>query len=382
MAAVPLAFVTACTATGTASDASPVAATVVRQSQAELEVLPRSDATGVRPDQAVSVVSVNGRLSDVVVRPTSGPPLAGRFSPDRTTWTATAGLLPLGTSYVVQAQAVDAAGYGKVVRSTFTTVTPKATLRTVITPGNGSRVGVGMPIRVQFTAPVADRQAVEERLSVTTSVPVEGDWRWTGAKEAIWRPRELWPAGTDVVVRLALAGTDAGAGVWGDRDRVLRFSVADAMVSTVDIAKHTMTVRRNGAVLKVLPITTGKEGFETRNGVKVIMSKERTRVMDSATIDIPAGSPDSYRLEVEYAMRLTYSGEFIHAAPWSVRQQGRANVSHGCTGMSLANAAWLYSVSRPGDVVRYVGGQRSLESWNGYTAWNVPWERWLTDTDA
>ena len=44
-------------------------------------------------------------------------------------------------------------------------------------------------------------------------------------------------------------------------------------------------------------------------------------------------------------MRLTYSGEFLHAAPWSVGSQGYANVSHGCTGMSTANAQWLYDLA-------------------------------------
>ena len=45
-------------------------------------------------------------------------------------------------------------------------------------------------------------------------------------------------------------------------------------------------------------------------------------------------------------MRVTYSGEFIHAAPWSVGSQGVANVSHGCTGLSTADAAWLYAKIR------------------------------------
>ena len=58
-------------------------------------------------------------------------------------------------------------------------------------------------------------------------------------------------------------------------------------------------------------------------------------------------------------MRVTYSGEFIHAAPWSVGSQGYANVSHGCTGMSTANADWLYHMTVRGDVVEYVGTDRA-----------------------
>ena len=148
------------------------------------------------------------------------------------------------------------------------------------------------------------------------------------------------------------------------------------MVSTVDVTAHKMTVTRNGKVLRVIPITTGKADFLTRGGIKVIMNKERYRVMDSTTVDIPADSPDAYRLKVEYALRLTYSGEFVHAAPWSVAHQGHENVSHGCTGMSMANAAWFYSLSHVGDVVKYVHSTRSLEMGNGYTDWNYSWSSW------
>jgi lipoprotein-anchoring transpeptidase ErfK/SrfK len=77
----------------------------------------------------------------------------------------------------------------------------------------------------------------------------------------------------------------------------------------------------------------------------VIMMKERTRLMDASTGGTDRSDPEYYRLTVEYAMRLTWTGEFLHAAPWSVGSQGRANVSHGCTGMSTSNAAWLYANS-------------------------------------
>jgi lipoprotein-anchoring transpeptidase ErfK/SrfK len=222
-----------------------------------------------------------------------------------------------------------------------------------------------------------DRAEVERRLSVRSTPSVDGSWAWVGERELHWRPREYWPAGTDVTVSVDLDGADLGDGVWGAESRDVAFSVGDARVHTVDIAAHTMTVTQNGAVLRTIPVTTGVDAkWPTRNGAKVIMSTERSRVMDSDTVDIPEDSPDGYRLEVDYAMRLTGSGEFIHAAPWSVASQGKENVSHGCTGMSDANAAWLYSITRPGDVVLYVNGTRRLEPGNGWTDWNVDWADW------
>ena len=98
--------------------------------------------------------------------------------------------------------------------------------------------------------------------------------------------------------------------------------------------------------------------------------------MDAATLDVDEGDPDYYRLDVEYAMRLTWSGEYVHAAPWSASSQGEENVSHGCTGMSMRDAGWFFNASKPGDVINYVNGPRQPEDWNGYTDWNLSWSEW------
>jgi lipoprotein-anchoring transpeptidase ErfK/SrfK len=93
--------------------------------------------------------------------------------------------------------------------------------------------------------------------------------------------------------------------------------------------------------------------------------------MNSETVGIDPNGPDGYALKgVEYAMRVTYSGEFVHAAPWSVAYQGNSNVSHGCTGMSTENAGWLYNMSRRGDVVEYTGTDKQMTLTNGYGDWN------------
>ena len=374
---------TACSSPGPARglgaanpSAAPAGSTAPPSSLASVAISPAARST-VRPDAAVQVKATLGMLTSVVVRAKSGgEPLAGTLSADGMSWTAAPGLLRLSTSYVVDAKAVDSRGVSRTVTSSFATLKPKAVLRTVVTPGGGSLVGAGMPIMVSFTSAVTDRAAVEARLRVTMSQPVDGAWHWFSSKVVHFRPKSFWPAGEKVTVELNLTGVDAGGGVWGDRDRTFAFEIGDALVSTVDVTNHTMTVTRNGKVLRVIPITTGKAGFLTRGGTKVIMTKERFRVMDSTTVDIPVDSPDAYRLKVEYALRLTYSGEFVHAAPWSVAHQGKENVSHGCTGMSLANAAWFYSMSRVGDVVKYIHSQRSLELGNGYTDWNISWSAW------
>jgi lipoprotein-anchoring transpeptidase ErfK/SrfK len=203
------------------------------------------------------------------------------------------------------------------------------------------------------------------------------------ATEVHWRPKDYWPSGTTVKVNAAMGRVELSDGTWGRRTVTSRFTIGARQISTVDIAKHKMTVTRNGKVIKVVPVTTGmtnsKPTFPTRAGIKVIMSREPTVTMDAATTGTDPQDPNYYNLKVKWALRLTYSGEFLHAAPWSVSQQGRANVSHGCTGMSDANAKWMYDHSQIGDVVVYKNSKRPLEWGNGYTAWNKSFGDWSAD---
>ena len=212
-----------------------------------------------------------------------------------------------------------------------------------------------------------------------TSTPVLGAWSWVNDREVEYRPQELWPGNTQVQLAMNLQGVQSKPGVFGSADTIQEFSFRPALVSVVDAATYTMDVFKDGELIKTIPITTGKSGFETRSGTKVILSKERSRVMDAATGGTDTSDPEYYRVTAEYAMRLNYTGEFVHAAPWSVGSQGRANVSHGCVGMSTANAEWWWSQNNIGDVVIVENTPRTqAHDNNGITVWNDTWENWLS----
>ena len=330
-------------------------------------------------DHEVELTAENGTFEQVKV--TFGKrdrKLRGTLSGDKTTWTSKQRLEP-GVRYRVRSVAVDAAGLE--TRSTETFRADPLTLDQQtfpsIAPLNGEVVGVGMPVIVSFDVPVTDKASIEKHLTVTSSPQQAGSWHWISDNEVHWRPRHYWKPGTQVTVDADINSVPAGNGVFGQLSRSASFTVGDAIVSRVDIQRHTMKVFKNGKLLRTLPITTGKAGFTTRSGTKVIIEKFRERRMNSETVGISRNNPEYYDIDdVEYAMRLTYSGEFIHAAPWSVGSQGYANVSHGCTGMSTANAAWLYNISKRGDVVEYTGSNRWMTMTNGYGDWNEPFREY------
>jgi lipoprotein-anchoring transpeptidase ErfK/SrfK len=272
--------------------------------------------------------------------------------------------------------AEDAEGESVRKRGTFTTQALTLDEQTYpsVAPLDGETVGVGMPVIVTFDVPVTNKREFEKNMKVTSKPAQPGTWHWMSDNEAHWRPKAYWKAGTDVSVDIDINGVSAGNGIYGQEDRLVDFEIGDAHIYKVDMKTHQMKVFSNGKLLRTIPITTGEQpAFTTRSGVKVIMEKFDSKRMNSETVGIANDSADGYNIPgVEYAMRVTYSGEFIHAAPWSVGSQGYANVSHGCTGMSTANAGWLYNITKRGDVVVYTGTDRAMEPTNGYGDWNIP----------
>ncbi len=330
----------------------------------------RKGAQDVPVDTLLELSAEGSDLDRVVVTSPQGR-LPGRGT-DRGAWRATERLEP-GTTYAVEVR-VGAGGETEVRRRTFRTVDLSLAQQTYasVAPLDGETVGVGMPVVVGFDLPVTDRAAMERQMQVTATPRQAGTWHWISDTEVHYRPREYWKAGSEVGVDLDINGVDAGGGIYGQESRQVTFTVGEAHVYRVDARSHTMEVFSDGDLLRTIPITTGKAGFTTRSGTKVVMEKHDTKRMDSETVGI--GGSEAYDIaDVQYAMRLTNSGEFIHAAPWSVGSQGSANVSHGCTGLSTEDAGWLYDMTRRGDVVEYTGTDRPMTLDNGYGDWNASW---------
>jgi len=332
--------------------------------------LPRGKAP-VPVDKVLKVIATDAQLTTVEVTSAAGP-LEGSLSSDGARWTAGDRLEP-GTDYTLRAVAEGADGDPVRRTTTFTTQALTLDEQTYpsVAPLADETVGVGMPVIVTFDLPVTDRAAFERHMTVTSTPKQRGSWHWLTDNEAHWRPAKYWKPGTKVSVDVDINGVDAGNGIYGQEDRVVDFEVGDAHIYKVDMVTHQMKVLSNGKLLRTIPITTGEQPeFTTRTGTKVIIEKFDSKTMNSETVGITGA--DAYNIDnVQWAMRLTYSGEFIHAAPWSTGSQGYANVSHGCTGMSTADAGWLYDMTRRGDVVQYTGSDKPMTLDNGYGDWNA-----------
>jgi lipoprotein-anchoring transpeptidase ErfK/SrfK len=169
-----------------------------------------------------------------------------------------------------------------------------------------------------------------------------------------------------------LGGAPTGDGHYGDQDRSASIRIASKVVLDVDNRTKQMTVYANDKVLRRIPVSLGKPSTPSSSGRLVVMSKEYSTVFDTTR-----EGPGGYRVTVNYAMRLTWGGEFIHAAPWSVGDQGHRNVSHGCVNMSWGNAEWLFGVAHVGDPVIVRDTEVHVTNGNGWTAWDLPWDSYV-----
>jgi lipoprotein-anchoring transpeptidase ErfK/SrfK len=239
-------------------------------------------------------------------------------------------------------------------------------------PLKGSQVGVGMPVIVTFDVPVKNRREFEKNLHVTSSPAQEGSWHWYHSREVRFRPKNYWKPGTKVTVAANINGLNAGGGIYGQLSKKTHFTVGRSMITKINLSTDVAKVYRNGKFVRRIYVSGGKPGWQTRSGVKLIMDKLYTTRMTNQMI----GAREEYDFRVKYAMRITSSGEFLHAAPWNAGHFGRRNASHGCVGMSTGDAAWLFHRTLIGDPVITTGTSRGMEHGNGYSDWNMSYAKY------
>ncbi|WP_407837138.1 Ig-like domain-containing protein [Streptomyces sp. DSM 116496] len=352
-------------------------------SKAVVSVKPDDGAKEVATSGILKITSTGGKLTTVTVADTKGNAVEGKLAEDGASWEPVRNLAS-ATEYKVHAVAKDEAGRESAKDTTFTTLTPANTFIGQYTPEDGSTVGVGMPVSINFSRGITNPEAVEKAITVTAepAVPVEG--HWFGNDRLDFRPEKYWAAGTKVTVRLALDGVEGRPGVYGKQTRTFTFNIGRSQVSTVDANSKQMQVVRDGQVLKNIPITAGAPSTTTYNGQMVISEKYKVTRMNGATV----GFGGEYDIpDVPHAMRLSNSGTFVHGNYWaSSGTFGSSNVSHGCVGLRDVRgggsgdvpAAWFFNESLIGDVVIVKNSKdKQIAPDNGLNGWNMDWAEWI-----
>ncbi|WP_066286287.1 L,D-transpeptidase [Arthrobacter sp. B6] len=349
--------------------ASPVVAPVT------LDVAPADGAKQVNPASPVSVKVGNGRIESVTLTSTAGDPVQGNFADDGSSWTASEPL-KFNTEYSYTYVVTDGAGRETSTTHSFSTVSSTHEADAAIYPLDGMKVGVGQPLQVIFSEPVLNRAEVEKAIKITSSAGQTGAFHWFSDTMVRYRPEAFWAANSTVTMDMQLFGVDLGNGQIANFNKKVNVNFGDKRVAIADAAAHTFTLSVNDQVVKTLPVSMGDERFPSARGYAVLMEKNRYDHFRAASIGLKPGDPAYYgNVDVEYAIRLTLSGAYIHQALESAFPYiGNKNVSHGCIGFAPDGAAWVFNNMTTGDVVQIINTEGDYAAHeDGYGDWNIPW---------
>ncbi|MEV6487569.1 Ig-like domain-containing protein [Actinoplanes sp. NPDC051633] len=338
-----------------------------------IKVTPATGKKDVPISAEIGVAVSGGKVKAVALRDAKGAAVAGEMREDGSAFVP-AKPLKNKQGYVATVTAADSSGTESTATTSFTTMgKPSKKTGTGLYLFDDHTYGVAMPVVAEFSPGIKkkDRAAVQRRMFVKTDPPQPGTWSWTSSgTQAYYRAPEYWKTGTTLTVRLGVGGLPTGSGRYGSQDRAATAKIGRSFEMKVDNKTKKMTVVQDGKTVKTMLVSLGKKGTPSSSGHMVVMEKKATTTFDTTDTD----GAEGYVTDIEFAQRLTWSGQYIHSAPWSVGSQGRRNVSHGCVNVSPSNARWLFDKTLIGDPVTVKGTGDKLDYGNGWTPWDLSWD--------
>jgi lipoprotein-anchoring transpeptidase ErfK/SrfK len=364
-----IALLASCTSDGDGAGGSPLQKAAPA---AKIAFAPTDGAKDVAPTEPVKITVSGGELVEATVTNPEGAPVAGELAADKKSWTS-GEVLGYGKTYTFTAKAKNPKGKESTQTGTFSTLTPAATPRATINPADNATVGVGMPVSVKFPeGGPADKAAVEKALEVRTSVPVEGSWAWLNDSQVDWRPKEYWPANTQVTVNAKLYGLAYGGGSYGKADLSTTFTVGRNQVVKVNTPDHVMNVYRDGRLFASYPVSAGKDddpNLNTPNGTVIVMAKEEVGDFSNPRYGYT-------NVKKKWAVRISNHGEFIHENEENRANIGKVNSSHGCLNLFDADAKAYFDSALIGDPVEITGSRANFPTTSDVFDWLIPWDQW------
>ncbi|WTT98369.1 Ig-like domain-containing protein [Streptomyces sp. NBC_00076] len=364
-----------------------------KTSEAQIAITPKDGSDNASINNSAAVTVSKGTLTDVAMTTSEGTAVSGQISADKKSWKPST-QLERSTTYKLTAEAKDSDGRVAHENASFTTVSPKNSFIGTYTPDDGTTVGVGMPVSINFDKAITNKAAVQKGITVSTTSGQEVVCHWFNAQRMDCRPDEYWKENSTVTLKLALDGVEGASGVYGVQQKTVTFKIGRNQVSYVDAKTKQMKITQDGKTVKTIPISAGSPDNKTYEGIMVMSEKFKETRMNGATVGFTDddGKGEYDIKDVPHAVRLTSSGTFLHGNYWGAKSIfGSVNTSHGCVGLSDTKgandpntpAAWVYNNSLIGDVVVVQNtGDKTVAPDNGLNGWNMSWADWKAGSEA
>ncbi|MCL8011866.1 Ig-like domain-containing protein [Streptomyces sp. AS02] len=358
-----------------------------KTSEAQIKITPEDGTDNASINNSAAVTVSKGTLTEVTMTTAEGAAVEGEISADKTSWKPSA-QLERSTTYKVAVAAKDSKGLEAHENASFTTVSPNNSFLGYFTPEDGSTVGVGMPVSINFDKAISNKAAVQKGVTVSSTSGQEVVCHWFNDTRMDCRPEDYWQEGATVTLKMALDGVEGSDGVYGVQEKTVTFKIGRNQVSYVDAKTKQMKVTQDGKTIKTIPISAGSPENKTYQGTMVMSEKFKETRMNGATVGFTDddGKGEYDIKDVPHAIRLSNSGTFIHGNYWGAKSIfGSVNTSHGCVGLSDTKGAndkgtagyWFYNNSIVGDVVVVQNtGDKTIAPDNGLNGWNMDWAQW------
>jgi len=357
------------------SSAAPSSSAVVLPA-AVITASPAFGSQTVAPVDPIKISVAQGKITTLTLTNPTGVAVKGAISSDGTSWSL-GEVLGYAKTYTVAGSATGTDGKTVRIAGSYTTVTPTTQVRTTISPGDGKVVGVGTSVIVSFGVKPADGANIAKYVNITTTPKVAGAWVWIQHDGGDWgldfRTQAYWPENTKVHIEANVYGLSFGPGAYGGADVTSDFTIGRNQVVKADVNSHNLLIFQDGQQVASYPASFGKGDTPdkiTRSGIHVVNDMKETTLMSNPKY--------GYTNVLEHwAVRISDNGEFIHANPNTVSDQGNTNVSHGCVNLSLADAKAYYQSALLGDPVEVTGTSIGLSAEDGdLFDWTYSWSEW------
>jgi lipoprotein-anchoring transpeptidase ErfK/SrfK len=119
----------------------------------------------------------------------------------------------------------------------------------------------------------------------------------------------------------------------------------------VNLTEQVATAYEGREPVKSVLVSTGRPGWDTPTGSFPVLRRVEKDTMDGATLagQGPNGAGATYKVEnVRYVQYFTPDGSAIHENYWRRPATFGMPGSHGCIGMTTADAAWFWSFATVG----------------------------------
>lgn len=213
-------------------------------------------------------------------------------------------------------------------------------LKVIFVPGDGeSGVSLGERPTLTFSEEIRNPELAESLLTIEPSTL--GAWDWVSPDKVEFRPLQNWTQGAKITIRLK-GGTEAfrsKSGSFLRQDVESSFTTKPSKMIDVDLTAQRVTLYDNDQQVKSMVCSSGSLATPSLTGTYAVYAK-------AEKVDMRG---EGY-LAPNVPWVLMFNGDYtIHGNYWAT--SFGTPTSHGCVGLPLPDAEYLYNWTPIGTIV-------------------------------